>query len=188
MAIMKITEAQAKRLLDARGRYDRKSIKKSVFTEIRNQHGIPRTTKFKVAIEDPSNPDYLVIRGKYDGKPLDDGTTPAVAAIVPGIASSPIAHNGNGVDKALEDDVAAAAITGKTKAVIKKIASGKSAAKPAAKKVAAKAPVKKAVAPSSYPKDVRITVDGKRVRVGKAEDAAHETRLVKKYKKEHGIA
>lgn len=163
MSIMKISATQAERLLAARGSYDRKAKKKAIFAEIRAQHGIPKSTKFKVAVEDPSNPDYLVIRGKYNGIPLDNGLTPT-APVVPTIAASPAAP---------------------AKKVPVKKAPPKAA--PVKKTAAAKkAPAKKTDV--SYPREVRLTVAGKRVRLGTAKDAAHEKRLVTAYKKKNGVA
>jgi hypothetical protein len=54
-------------------------------------------------------------------------------------------------------------------------------------KVAAKAPVKvaakKAAPAAGYPKSVRISFNGSRVRLGTAKDAAHEKRLIAAYKR-----
>jgi hypothetical protein len=57
------------------------------------------------------------------------------------------------------------------------------AKKTPAKKVAAKAPAKKAAPAADYPKSVRISFNGSRVRLGTAKDAAHEKRLIAAYKR-----
>ena len=125
MAIMKCSVEQADRFLAARSRttYERKRIKKEIFAELRRQFGIPRGTKFVIAVESPDNPDYCVLRNKHTRQPLDDGTgTPA-----------PV--------------VSTVAATAEVAAAVAEVAAVKKAAAP--KKVAA---VKKAAAPKKSAK------------------------------------
>jgi hypothetical protein len=148
---MFITEQQAQALLAARklSTYARKAEKKKIFSAIKSEHGIPRSTKIVLCIENPANELYRVIRDKRSRLPLDNGVQEAAKA--PVVAQSPAA-----------------------KAPAKKAVPAKAAAK---KAVPAKA------AATGYPKDVRISVGGTRVRLGKAKDAAHEKKLIAAYKK-----
>jgi hypothetical protein len=65
--------------------------------------------------------------------------------------------------------------------------------KQATAKKAVKAPSKKSPAVKSvkvddaWPRNYRVTIGGKRVRLGEATSAAHAKKLVAKYKKQHGI-
>jgi hypothetical protein len=165
---MFITEQQAQALLAARklSAYGRKAEKKKIFSAIKTEHGIPRSTKIVLCIENPANELYRVIRDKRSRLPLDNGVQEAAKA--PVVAQSPAA-----------------------KAAAKKAVPAKAAAKAAAKAVTkkavpAKVPAKAVPAKASttgYPKDVRISVGGTRVRLGKAKDAAHEKKLIAAYKK-----
>lgn len=174
---MYITEDQAQRLLKNRDNtYNRKAVKKQIFTEIRKQHGIPSGTKIKFFIESSANPDYRVIRNKHTGAALDNGIPDKVETPQPLVkAVSPATKPA----KAKPVKVAAKPAA---KAPAKKAAPTKKAAA----KAPAKAPAKKAApakATATYPKDVRITVDGVRVRLGKAKDAAAEKRMIAAYKR-----
>jgi len=185
MAIMKVTEQQAQALLAARklSAYDRKAEKKKIFSAIKAEHGIPSSTKIVLCIENPANELYRVIRDKRSRLPLDNGVQEAAKA--PVVAQSPAAK------AAAKKAVPAKAATKKAvpaKAAAKKAVPAKAAAKAVAKKaVPAKAAAKKApatkAAATGYPKDVRISVGGTRVRLGKAKDAAHEKKLIAAYKK-----
>lgn len=185
MAQMLITEAQAQALLKNRSNtYNRKADKKRIFAEIRKDHGIPSGTKIKFFIESPDNPLYRVIRNKHTGLPLDNGIPDKVETPKPLVqATSPATQP----PKAKPVKVAPT----KKAAPAKKVAAKAPAKAPAkkaapAKKVAAKAPAKApAKVASGYPKDVRITVNGVRVRLGKAADAAAEKRLIAAYKRKH---
>jgi hypothetical protein len=181
MAIMKITEQQAQALLSARklSTYARKAKKKGIFSAIKAEHGIPRSTKIVLCIENPANELYRVIRDKRSRLPLDNGVQEAAKA--PVVAQSPAAK------AVTKKAVPAKAVTKKAvpaKAVTKKAVPAKAVTK---KVVPAKAVTKKVVpakaAATGYPKDVRISVGGTRVRLGKAKDAAHEKKLIAAYKK-----
>ena len=73
MARMFISETQAQTLLDAREKPNRAAVKRAVFREVRQQYGIPTSTRLKVAVEDPSNPLWRVLRNKRTGLALDNG-------------------------------------------------------------------------------------------------------------------
>jgi hypothetical protein len=167
MSIMKITEQQARTLLNARklGKYARSAEKKRVIAEVKRQHGIPSGTKIVLFIENPNNPQYCVIRDKRTRMPLDNGVPDTVKPVVQ--AKSPAA-------KAPVKVAAKAPAKAPVKVVAKKTP---------AKKVAAKAPAKKAAPAADYPKSVRISFNGSRVRLGTAKDAAHEKRLIAAYKR-----
>jgi uncharacterized membrane protein len=190
---MFITEQQAQALLAARklSAYGRKAEKKKIFSAIKSEHGIPRSTKIVLCIENPANELYRVIRDKRSRLPLDNGVQEAAKA--PVVAQSPAAKAA--AKKAVPAKAAAKAVTKApakkavpAKAAAKKAVPAKAAAKAVAKKavpakaVAKKAPATKASA-TGYPKDVRISVGGTRVRLGKAKDAAHEKKLIAAYKK-----
>jgi hypothetical protein len=170
MSIMKITEQQAQALLNARklSTYARSAEKKRIIAEVKRQHGIPSGTKIVLFIENPNNPLFRVIRDKRTRMPLDNGVPDTVKPVVQ--AKSPAAK--------APVKVAAKA---PAKAPVK-VAAKVMAKKTPAKKVAAKAPAKKA-APADYPKSVRISFNGSRVRLGTAKDAAHEKRLIAAYKR-----
>ena len=163
MSIMKITEQQAQSLLNARklSTYARSAEKKRIIAEVKRQHGIPSGTKIVLFIENPNNPLFRVIRDKRTRMPLNNGVPDTVKPVVQ--AKSPAA-----------------------KAPVK-VAAKVMAKKTPAKKVAAKAPVKvaakKAAPAAGYPKSVRISFNGSRVRLGTAKDAAHEKRLIAAYKR-----
>lgn len=170
MSIMKITEQQAQALLNARklSTYARSAEKKRIIAEVKRQHGIPSGTKIVLFIENPNNPLFRVIRDKRTRMPLDNGVPDTVKPVVQ--AKSPAA-----------------------KAPVKvaaKVMAKKTPAKKVAAKVPAKAPVKapakapaKAAPAAGYPKSVRISFNGSRVRLGTAKDAAHEKRLIAAYKR-----
>ena len=168
MSVMKISEQQAQALLNARklSTHARKTEKKRIIAEVKRQHGIPSGTKIVLFIENPNNPQYCVIRDKRTRMPLNNGVPdapkPVVQAKSPVTAKSPAAK-------------------APAKAPAKKAAPAK-----APLKVAAKAPAKKAAPAPTYPRDVRISFAGSRVRLGKAKDAAHEKRLIAAHKKANG--
>jgi hypothetical protein len=190
MAIMKITEQQAQALLAARklSAYTRKAEKKKIFSAIKSEHGIPRSTKIVLCIENPANELYRVIRDKRSRLPLDNGVQEAAKA--PVVAQSPAAK---AAAKKAVPAKAAAKKAVPAKAAAKKAVPAKAAAKKAVpakaaakKAVPAKAPAKAVATKASttgYPKDVRISVGGTRVRLGKAKDAAHEKKLIAAHKK-----
>lgn len=190
MAQMKCTKLQAQTLLNARSKsdYERKQIKKRVFAEIRKEHGIPSTLKFKLFVESEDNPLYCVLRNKHTGKPLDNGIPEKVEAPVKlQVQESPAAKPPVAKPVKVVKPVAKAP----AKAPAKPVA--KAPAKPVAKapaKAPVKAPAKKPAASAqvSYPREVRPTLGGKRVRLGVAKDAAAEKRMIAKYKKENGLA
>lgn len=196
MANLRISTEQAAQLLKARtgSSYDRKAIKKRIWSELRKKYGIPTRIKFKVYIEAPDNPLYCVLRNKHTNAVLTDGTPEAAATPVV-VAASPAA------DVAATDAARKAAVTKvatTVKAVAAKVAPAKKvAAKAPAKTVAVKAVAKKA-APAkkaaddfdsrAYPLDLRMTIGGKRVRLGEVKSAAEARRAVTKYKRQHKIA
>jgi hypothetical protein len=181
---MKITEQQAQTLLHARkmSRHDRSSVKKRVFAEVKRQHGIPSATKITLFIENPKNPLYCVIRDKRSKLPLDNGVPdvakPVVKAQSPVTAKAPAAKA-----PAAKAPAKAPAAKAPAAKVAAKKAPAKAPAKVAAKKAPAKVVAKKAAQDATYPKDIRISHNGSRVRLGKAKDAAHEKRLIAAYKK-----
>jgi hypothetical protein len=163
MSIMKITEQQAQALLNARklSTYARSAEKKRIIAEVKRQHGIPSGTKIVLFIENPNNPLFRVIRDKRTRMPLDNGVADTPKTVVQ--AKSPAAK---------------APVKVAAKAPVKVVAK-----KTPVKKVAAKAPAKKAAPAADYPKSVRISFNGYRVRLGTAKDAAHEKRLIAAYKR-----
>jgi hypothetical protein len=170
MSIMKITEQQAQALLNARklSTYARSAEKKRIIAEVKRQHGIPSGTKIVLFIENPNNPLFRVIRDKRTRMPLNNGVPDTVKPVVQ--AKSPAAK---------------APVKVAAKAPVK-VAAKVMAKKTPAKKVAAKAPAKapaKAAPAAGYPKSVRISFNGSRVRLGTAKDAAHEKRLIAAYKR-----
>jgi hypothetical protein len=183
MGILKCTKLQAQTLLNARSKsdYERKQIKKRVFAEIRKEHGVPAGEKFKLFVESESNPLYCVLRNKHTGEPLDNGIPEKGDFTVK--AQSPVTVKSTAAKAPVK--VAAKA---PTKAPVKVAA--KAPVKVAAKapaKAPVKAPVKvaakKAAPAADYPKSVRISFNGSRVRLGTAKDAAHEKRLIAAYKR-----
>ena len=171
MSIMKITEQQAQALLNARklSTYARSAEKKRIIAEVKRQHGIPSGTKIVLFIENPNNPLFRVIRDKRTRMPLDNGVPDTAKPVVQ--AKSPAAK---------------APVKVAAKAPVK-VAAKVMAKKTPAKKAPAKAPVKvaakKAAPAAGYPKSVRISFNGSRVRLGTAKDAAHEKRLIAAYKR-----
>ena len=162
MARMFITEAQAQTLLEARGKPNRVGIKRIVFRELRQQYGIPTSTRLKVAVEDPSNPLWRVLRNKRTGLALDNGLPEPV------------------VEKAASPAKKAASPAKKAASPAKKAASPKAS------------PAKKAASPkSTFSKtktdtcqhEVRTTINGKRVRLGWASDEAAKARAIARAKK-----
>ena len=136
MGTMKCTKLQAQTLLNARSKsdYERKQIKKRVFAEIRKEHGIPSTLKFKLFVESEDNPLYCVLRNKHTGKPLDNGIPEKVEAPVKlQVQESPAAKPPVAKPVKVEKTVAKAPAK---KAPAKKSATGST--KPVAKKPAAK--------------------------------------------------
>ena len=170
MSQMRISTQQSQSLLAARTLHNsaRKAEKKKIFAAIKFEHGIPSSKKIVLFIENPNNPLYRVIRDAKTKLPLDNGVAEPVAT--PTVAKSPAGK--------------APAKKATVKAWAKKVAAKKAPVKTSAKKVAAKkAPVKAAKAEVGYPKQVRITHKGSRVRIGTAKNAAHEKRLIAAYKK-----
>ena len=192
MAVIKISEAQAKRFLDARllDNYKRKQVKKQLFAEIRRQHGIPSYTKFRIAVENPDNPNYLVVRDKRSDQPLTNGAPEPVVSTVastPAPAPADVAPVAKAIAKVADKKAAAPKAPAAKKAPAKKAAPVKA---PAAKKAPAKkaAPVKAPAAVAfDKPKEVRITVDGKRIRLGSAKTQAEFDKLLKAGKKRYGV-
>ena len=90
MANIRISDIQAATLLKARtaSAYERKSIKRRIWSELRAKYGIPSSIKFKVAIEAPDNPLYCVLRNKHTNVALTDGAAEPVATPV-ALATSP---------------------------------------------------------------------------------------------------
>lgn len=186
MAILKITTQQAQALLDARklSISARKAAKKRIFAEIHAQHGIPRSQKIKMFIENPENPEYLCVRDKRTGKPLDNGVPEPVVATA--VVATP---------KAVPAKAPA-----KPVAAIKPAAKGK--AKPAVKTPAKKAPAKAAVKTVSKPVkkvekgcfsktktdkcniEVRTTLGKSRVRLGYASSQEMKAKVIAKAKKD----
>ena len=204
MAILKITTQQAQALLDARklSSSARKAAKKRIFAEIHAQHGIPRSQKIKMWLENELHPEYLVIRCKRTGKPLDNGVPEPV------VATAVVATQKAVPAKAPAKPVAAIkpAAKGKAKPAVKTPAKKapakaavKTAAKPAGKKAApVKAPAKpvakaaKKVEKDSFSKtktdkctvEVRATIGGVRKRLGYASSEAMKAKIIAKAKAE----
>jgi hypothetical protein len=210
MAIMKITEQQAQALLDARklSTYGRKAEKKRIIAEVKRQHGIPSATRIRLAVENPENPLYRVIRDKKTRLPLDNGVAEAPKPVVK--AQSPVTAKSTAAKTVAKKAPAKVAAKKAAPAPAKKAVPAKAPAKKAvpAKKAAAKkavpakapakkaptkkaapakaVPAKKAAPAAGYPKSVRIRHNDSRVRLGTAKDAAHEKRLIAAYKKANG--
>lgn len=193
MAHILISQANADALLALRKTYGSKGNRtaagreksRAIFRKIKEEAGLNQSKKIVVFIENPLNPLYRVIRDANTKMPLDDGhgVIPEIAAVE--LPAKPVA----------KPKKTSPAKKASTKPAAKK-ATAKPAAKPAkapAKKAAPTTPAKpkKAPAPSKdlydAPKDVRITVDGVRIRIGKATSDAHKARIIAKYKKENGI-
>jgi hypothetical protein len=213
MAMMKITVAQADALLAARKmtRQAQKAARKSVYAEIRQQHSIPKAVKLTLFVETPDNPLYCVIRNKATGKPLDNGIpepvvtvaampepVPAIPAEVPTKAPETAATPAKKAakvkapapaqvaQKAPKTAKPAAKVAVKAPAQVAQKAP--KTGKPVAKAAVKAKPVAKVTQEPAKEIEVRITVDGKRIRIGKAKDEAGKAKLIKAYKKEHGIA
>jgi nucleoid-associated protein YgaU len=189
MSVMKITEQQAQALLDARklSTYGRKAEKKRIIAEVKRQHGIPSATRIRLAVENPENPLYRVIRDKKTRLPLNNGVAEAPKPVVQ--AQSPVTAKSPAKKAVPAKAPAKVAAKVAAKAPAKKAAPAKAPAKVAAKKAAAKkaVPAKAPAAPEAgYPKSVRIRHNDSRVRLGTAKDAAHEKRLIAAYKKANG--
>ena len=212
MAILKITTQQAQALLDARKlpNFTRQAVKKRIFAEIHAQHGIPRSQKIKMFIENPEHPEYLCVRDKRTGKPLDNGvpepvvatavvaTPKAVHAKAPAKPAAAIKPAAKGKAKPAVKTPAKKAPAKPAKKVPAK-AAVKTAAKPAAKKAApVKAPAKpvakaaKKVEKDSFSKtktdkctvEVRTTIGGVRKRLGYASSEAMKAKIIAKAKAE----
>jgi len=211
----KITEEQAATLLAARTKpsYERKRIKKSVFSAVHSKYPSIGRAKIRIFIENPNNPDYLVLRDKATGKPfgvtvpdpvpVTQAVSPAAepakpakpkAAAKPAKAAAPAKEPAKkaAVKPKAAKPAAAKAAPKAAKAAVKPKAAAKPAAKVAAKAApkaakpavkaapkAAKPAVKAAAKPAtSYPKDIRITINGVRKRLGVAKSAAEEKRMI----------
>lgn len=187
MANILISQANAdelmriRRIYGSKGKRNRagRDASRAIFRKIKQEAGLPQSKKIVVFIENKDNPLYRVIRDKFTKLPLDDGR-----GHVPVI-----------VEAKKEPAKKAPA---KPATTAKKVAAKKAPAKPAtpAKKVAAKkaVPAKKtikAAAPSKdlydMPKDVRISVNGKRVYIGKAKSDADKAKMIAKYKKANNL-
>lgn len=204
MAVLKISEAQAQALLDARklSSYARKAAKKRIFAEIHAQHGIPRSQKIKMFIENPEHPEYLCVRDKRTGKPLDNGvpepvvatavvaTPKAVPAKAPAkpVAAVKTAAKGKGkpaVKTPAKKAPAKAAVKTAAKPAAKKAAPVKATAKPVAK--AAKKVEKDSFSKTKTDKcqiEVRTSIDGVRKRLGYASSEAMKAKIIAKAKAE----
>lgn len=189
MAYLKITPAMAQRFMHARslGTYDRKVARKALMREIHQAFPGLGNAKLKFFVENPDNPMYCVIRNKRTDEPFDDGQPDAPA-----------------VELQSDDLFAdAAPVIAKAKAKAKKpavkakkpVAKAKPAAKPSKAPAKAKAPTAKPAkakakatpapkvekpAAASYPRAVRVTLDGQRRRLGTAKSAAEERLMIAK--------
>lgn len=91
MAFAKLSPAQAAAINLARNHGDdatRKNIKREIFEQVKDAHGIPRTHKVKANTTDASDADYLVIKrktnnGKYELGSDNRWTGSTVKAEVP---------------------------------------------------------------------------------------------------------
>lgn len=190
MAHILISQANADALLALRKTYGSKGNRtaagreksRAIFRKIKEEAGLNQSKKTVVFIENPLNPLYRVIRDANTKVPLDDGH-----GVIPEIAAAELPEKPVAKPKKT---------TPAKRTAAPKPAAKKATAKPAkapAKKAAPTTPAKpkKAPAPSKdlydAPKDVRITVNGVRIRIGKATSDAHKARIIAKYKKENGI-
>jgi hypothetical protein len=208
MANIRITEEQRQRLLASRGEPDwkRKQIKKQVFGEVRLANGLHKKQYFRIAIEDPSNPNFLLVRDKRSDKPLTNSLPePDVSyGSKPVVATSPVEDAAEvaavGAVSAVAAVVAAVATEKAKKPAAAKIkAPAKVAAKPAAKAPAkaskpaaskVKAPAAKPAAKAAAkpvpggaddwakPKDVRVSHNGERIYLGKARNQAQMDKMI----------
>ena len=175
MAILKITTQQAQALLAARklSSSARKAVKKQVFAEIHAQHGIPRSQKIKMWLENPEHPQYLQIRCKRTGKPLDNGVPEPVVATA--VVATPKTTPAKAPAKAVAAIKTAA--KGKAKPAVK------TPAKPVAK--AAKKVEKGVFSKTKTDKcqiEVRATLGSKRVRLGYASSQEMKAKVIAKAK------
>jgi hypothetical protein len=200
MAHIKITQAQAEALYDARTSYNKKNIKRQIFAEIRKEHGIPKTTKISAVILD-NGPDYLKLRAGKGGRFLDNGLpdAPVVAPV-----SSPVATPETPLAKTLPvETVQVKKPAAKTLAKPAAKTPAKTLAKPAAKTLAEKSKptkslptkqVKSAEKPAKATKasipghsltktpthdiEIRATVNGVRTRLGWASSEKAKERVI----------
>lgn len=174
-----------RRIYGSKGKRNRagRDASRAIFRKIKQEAGLPQSKKIVVFIENKDNPLYRVIRDKFTKLPLDDGR-----GHVPVIVEA---------KKEPAKKVAAKTVAAAKKAPAKKVAPKTVKAAPA-KKVAQAAkkavPAKKTTkvaAPSKdlydTPKDVRISVNGKRVYIGKAKSDADKAKMIAKYKKDNNL-
>lgn len=168
---IKATTAQCNQLYTARNSSDKKRIKKSVFTAIRNANGLQGSAKLGVRnITNPDKDNFGVLYDKRtrvdlnDGRPEPTVSRPAVSKPTSTVAKPVV----------------------KTTAVTAKPAA-KTASKPAS--VAAKKPIAKPTAKSStklgspvrtdkYCIEVRTTILGQRKRLGFASSQTEKEKMI----------
>lgn len=208
MANLKITPALAEQFLKARGlgAYDKKMERRRLMKEVRKMFpAISRSTRLRIAVENPGNPNYLILRDKRTHDPLDDGQpTPSTPVSTP--ASTP-AKQAKTIAKAAIAKAKAPAVKSKAKVPAKVVVkAAKKPAKPAPVKAKAPAkavgkakspklvkalaiqsapaksakPVKVAEIHEGYPKKIRVMHQGKRISLGNATSPKHEKLLRKK--------
>lgn len=178
MANILISQFNADDLLRVRKTYGSKGKRsrvgrdasRAIFRKIKQEAGLPQSKKIVVFIENKDNPLYRVIRDKFTKLPLDDGR-----GHVPVIVEA---------KKEPAKKVAAKKAPAKPATPAKKVAQAAKKAVPAKKTTKGAAPSKDLY---DTPKDVRISVNGKRVYIGKAKSDADKAKMIAKYKKANNL-
>lgn len=186
MANILISQANAdelmriRRIYGSKGKRNRagRDASRAIFRKIKQEAGLPQSKKIVVFIENKDNPLYRVIRDKFTKLPLDDGRG-HVPVIVE--AKKEPAKKGAAAKKAPAKKVAPKTVKA---APAKKVAQAAKKAVPAKKTTKVAAPSKDLY---DTPKDVRISVNGKRVYIGKAKSDADKAKMIAKYKKANNL-
>lgn len=158
-----------RRIYGSKGKRNRagRDASRAIFRKIKQEAGLPQSKKIVVFIENKDNPLYRVIRDKFTKLPLDDGR-----GHVPVIVEA---------KKKPAKKVAPKTVKA---APAKKVAQAAKKAVPAKKTTKVAAPSKDLY---DTPKDVRISVNGKRVYIGKAKSDADKAKMIAKYKKDNNL-
>lgn len=197
MATMKITEDQAARFLKARDLSEnaRREERKKLFAEIRQMHGISRNVRFgKIAIQDPANPLYLVLRDKRTNQPLTN-SLPEPVVKVQAAAPAPVAASNSASEPAKPK--AAGKPAPKAVKPAKAVKKAPEAAQPKATAPAKKPKTAKIEKPEGlstgsktqsekYPLEVRYSKGQSRKRVGWASSEKMKAKMIAEYKAIHG--
>lgn len=171
---IKITEEQATRFLALRTLpyYEKLQGRRALYREIRNDHGLPTSIRMRIAVENPNNPMYRVIRDKHSGLPLDDGRTEPTPAVKATSEKKPAI-------KATSEKKPAKAAPART---------GKAVPSPA--KTTPVRINKQTFSPTktaTHTVEVRTTINGVRQRLGYAVSEEVKAKVIAKAKKDAGM-